>query len=75
MGMRLMYTGSDDNSYGWRQGEVYEIDFEPSASPKDGIFLDWYWQGHHYYKDYSSLKAFTQEWADAIPTKRHGRKR
>ena len=77
IGMYLKYIGSDDNSFGLHYGDVLEVDFRPALAIKDGVFAEW-WnkeKRQQCWKQYSSLKAFTQESADAEPVKRHGRKR
>lgn len=77
IGMYLKYIGSDDNSFGLHYGDVLEVEFRPSAYEKGGIIAEWYCkaQSKEVWKRYSTLKAFTQEWADGEPVKRHGRKR
>ena len=75
IGMYLKYIGSDDNSFGLHYGDVLEVDFRPSLATKGGVFAEWRSRGQDCWKQYSSLKAFTQEWADSEPVKRHGRKR
>lgn len=73
-GLYLKYIGTDNDTYGLKYGETYEVRISPSAFERGGIIVEWCGAAPRDWKRYSSLKALTQEWTDSEPVKRHSKR-